>query len=38
MQALQIDIRLPDAVVEDEAHQNGERVRPVARAADGAAV
>jgi hypothetical protein len=38
MQALQVDIRLPHTVIENDAHQIGESVRPVARAADGAAV
>ena len=38
MQALQIDVGLPDAIIQNDAHQIGERVRTVARAADGAAV
>src|SRR5260370_24149716 len=38
MKALQVDIRLPHTVIENGAHQIGEGVWPITRAADGAAV
>jgi hypothetical protein len=38
MEALQVDIRLTHTVIENNAHQVGDGVRPIARAADGAAV